>query len=107
MVGNTHTGLARRLGIPTKYLQRVQNKTNILNFISALITIWAALLDSPNDFYHCILALGDNTSTVGWLHKDNIDETENKPLFSATQKIAELLMEKRVLFVQSTYTRNP
>ncbi len=94
MGGYTHTGLAWRLEIPSKYLHRVQNKNNILEFISALITIWIALLDSPKSFYPCILALGDNTSAVGWLHKANIDETENKPLFSATRKLAELLMEK-------------
>ncbi len=41
----------------------------------------------------CILALGDNTSAVGWLHKVNVDDTINKALHLTSRKLATGLME--------------
>jgi hypothetical protein len=38
------------------------------------ITIWLQLLDDPDE-QHCILALGDNTSALGWIYRSsNIDK---------------------------------
>jgi hypothetical protein len=41
----------------------------------------------------CFLALGDNASAVGWLHKSNVDETKNLPLHIAARKYAKILLE--------------
>jgi hypothetical protein len=40
----------------------------------------------------CFLSLGDNTSAVGWLHKANIDQSKNLPLFLAAWKFAKLML---------------
>jgi hypothetical protein len=36
-----------------------------------LVTLWLAILecDVNEDVHECILAMGNNTSTIGWLHK--------------------------------------
>ena len=42
---------------------------NLLEFIGMAVNIWLECLESdPND---CILAIGDNTSAVGWLHNSS------------------------------------
>jgi hypothetical protein len=51
----------------------------------------------------CILSLGDNTSAVGWLHKANIDEANNKALQLATTKYATLLMDHQCCLYSSHF----
>ncbi len=41
----------------------------------------------------CFLALGDNLSAIGWLHKANVDETKNLPLHIAARKYTEILLQ--------------
>jgi hypothetical protein len=41
----------------------------------------------------CFLALGDNSSAIGWLHKADVDESKNLPMHIAAQKYAEILLQ--------------
>ncbi len=51
----------------------------------------------PSEYYdkECFLSLGDNTSSVRWLHRANIDDTSNLPLFISSQKYAQILLANR------------
>ncbi len=71
--GYNHNGLAWQFEIPQKYRIRVQDKNNTLEFIASLITVWLTIHHGLQEKYTCFLALGDNTSAVGWLHKANVD----------------------------------
>ena len=45
---------------------------NLLEFLGMIVNVWLECKDcraTPGDPYPCILALGDNTSAIGWLHK--------------------------------------
>jgi hypothetical protein len=92
---SVNTGKAWRWKIPQLFLQSVQNKNNLLEFLASIITTWISLLDISTASLSCILALGDNTSAVGWLHKANTDESYNKALHIAARKYANLLMEHK------------
>ncbi len=66
-------GFAWRLRIPTCSLiyQRKQSN-NVLEFLGMAINIWIATKRGQK--FDCILALGDNTSALGWLfHSSKID----------------------------------
>jgi len=54
---------------------------------------WITIISNTQDTYPCILALGNNTSAIGWLHKANIDASNNYPLHQAARKYAEVLMK--------------
>ena len=43
-----------------------QGINNLLEFLGMAINIWLACLESKGE-EHCILAIGDNTSAIGWL----------------------------------------
>ena len=88
-----NTGKAWRWAIPPEFADSVHSKNNLLEFLAAVTTIWLELLDSSTPPLSCILALGDNTSAVGWLHKANIDESNNKALHLTSRKLATLLLE--------------
>jgi hypothetical protein len=68
------------------------SSNNSLEFVAALISVWVAITTRRNN-EDCFLALGDNTSAVGWLHKANIDESKNLPLHMAARKYAEILLQ--------------
>jgi hypothetical protein len=68
------------------------SSNNSLEFVAALISVWVAISTRENK-EDCFLALGDNTSAVGWLHKANIDESKNLPLHMAARKYAEILLQ--------------
>jgi hypothetical protein len=68
------------------------SSNNSLEFVAALISVWVAISTRRNN-EDCFLALGDNTSAVGWLHKANIDESKNLPLHMAARKYAEILLQ--------------
>ncbi len=40
---------------------------NLLEFLRIAINIWLSCIETNGDEY-CILAIGDNTSAIGWLH---------------------------------------
>jgi hypothetical protein len=68
-------------------------QNNSLEFVATLITVWLSARRNDKEAEHCFLALSDNSSTVGWLHKANVDDSKNLPLHMATRKFAEGLLE--------------
>jgi hypothetical protein len=44
---------------------------DVLEFLAMLVTIWLTILecDLEGSQQDCILAMGDNTSAIGWIHK--------------------------------------
>jgi hypothetical protein len=90
--GFDHLGFAWRIQIPQEFREYVVEKNNSLEFIASIVMIWQAVLYeriSPED---CFLSLGDNTSSVGWLHKASVDPTKNLPLFLASRKFAQIML---------------
>jgi hypothetical protein len=90
---SVNTGLAWRWKIPPDLVESVALRNNLLEFMAALTTIWIETEQESTPALSCILALGDNSSAVGWLHKANVDPNQNKALHTASRKLASLLME--------------
>jgi hypothetical protein len=44
---------------------------NLFEFIGTAVTAWLECLDSNADAEECILALGDNTSALGWIYRSS------------------------------------
>ena len=63
---------------------------NILEFLALAINIWLACLESKAQ--DCILALGDNTSALGWVYRSG-RLTRTSTYFFAAQKIAKKIAE--------------
>ena len=64
------SGRAWRLRIPKdSVLHGSAVINNLLEFLGMVVNIWLECLDS--DAQDCILAIGDSTSGVGWLHKSS------------------------------------
>jgi hypothetical protein len=91
--GYDHFGNAWRFPIPTEFHDTVNKKNNSLEFIAAIITVWIPILKGEAPLETCFLALCDNSSAVGWLHKANIDDTKNYPLHIAARKYADILLK--------------
>jgi hypothetical protein len=89
---SVNTGKAWRWEIPTEFEDSLKNKNNTLEFLAAVISIWMEISSTSTPPLSCILALGDNTSAVGWLHNVNVDESDNKALHIISRKLAALLM---------------
>jgi hypothetical protein len=70
----------------------VSHRNNALELVAAIITVWQASLSGDAPTETCFLSFCNNSSVVGWLHKANIDDTQNLPLHSAAQKHAEILL---------------
>jgi len=92
IVGFDHTGWAWRLKIPEKYQVFIKNKNNCLEFIASIITKWQAIIQGRTTEEECFLSLGDNSSSVGWLHKASVDDSKNLPLFIASRKFADIMV---------------
>jgi hypothetical protein len=70
--GMTWQGRAWRLKIPkSSILFGHHEANNVLEYLAMVITIWLCLLHCNKEALEqeCILALGDNTSAIGWLFK--------------------------------------
>jgi hypothetical protein len=72
---------------------------NILEFLGMLVTIWLSILESSaeNSIQDCILAIGDNTLAIGWMHKSGKLESTSiyhAPVQLIARKIACLLLKK-------------
>jgi hypothetical protein len=87
------SGCAWRWEIPPNYVDSVKTKNNLLEFLAAMVTIWVELTKESTPPLSCILASGDNTSAVGWLHNVNVDETNNKALHLTSRKLVTILMD--------------
>jgi hypothetical protein len=70
-----------------------QSQNNSLEFIAAFISVWVVIMDKQVQKETCFLALCDNSSGEGWLHKANIDESKNLPLHMAARKFAGTLLQ--------------
>jgi hypothetical protein len=66
------SGRAWRIRIPeSSPLYGLDIANNVLEFLGMMVTIWLVLIEcaETGSQHDCILALGDNTSAIGWLHK--------------------------------------
>jgi hypothetical protein len=64
---------------------------NLLELLAIVITIWLQLVEDP-DTENCIMALGDNTSALGWIYRSShIDVTSL--YFETTNVIARKLSQ--------------
>ena len=50
---------------------------NVLEFFTQVIQIWFDVIDGRIPPFSCILAMGDNTSSMGWLRRSNFKEVAN------------------------------
>ena len=69
MGGYTLSGMTWRIRIPGSspiYGDKTVNN-NLLEFIRMVVNIWISCMESGSD-QSCVLAIGDNTSAIGWLH---------------------------------------
>jgi hypothetical protein len=66
--GYTLSGRAWRIQIPRSSVIYGNKKVNnLLEFLGMVINIWVTC-EEPDSEQACILAIGDNTSAIGWLH---------------------------------------
>jgi hypothetical protein len=89
---SVNTGKAWRWEFPKEFATLLTLKNNQLEFLASVTTIWLELLASSTPPLSCLLALGDNSSAIGWLHKANADETNNKMLHLISRKLATQLL---------------
>jgi hypothetical protein len=91
------TGFAWRIRIPsTSPIHGSNLINNLLEFLGMAINIWLECRDANQGQHPCILALGDSTSAIGWIHST----ARLKPKWRAhkahllvARKIARLVME--------------
>ena len=87
----TH-GRAWAWNIPKKLQGRAH--INLLEFLSQLISIWIDVLEKRTKPLDCILAMGDNTASMGWLRRSNFRENEEGDTeWIAKQKVARKVAE--------------
>ena len=70
--GFTWSGRAWRLKVPeSSPLHGDSTANNFLEFLAMAVTIWLVVKECEEEGAkeECILALGDNTSAIGWLHR--------------------------------------
>ena len=87
------SGRAWRIRIPeSSPLYGLDIANNVLEFLGMMVTIWLVLLECDDDKSEqdCILALGDNTSAIGWLYKSG-KLAFDSPYYKAVQIIARKL----------------
>jgi len=91
--GYDFMGRAWRFPIPEEFRSAVLYQNNSLEFLASLVSVWVAISKNYAESEMCFLALGDNSSAVGWLHKANVDDTKNYPLHIAARKYGEILLQ--------------
>jgi hypothetical protein len=65
---------AWRVRIPqSSPIYGVDEANNVLEFLGMVVTIWLAILESKElgEEQECNLAIGDNTSAIGWLYRSS------------------------------------
>ena len=85
-------GRAWRIRIPTASpLYGLQIANNFLEFLAMTVNIWLQLVElDDNTESECILALGDNTSAIGWLWRTS-KISEDSVYFKVVNMIANKL----------------
>jgi hypothetical protein len=87
------SGRAWRIRIPdTSPIYGPGIANNVLEFLGMMVTIWLVLVecDATHSEQDCILALGDNTSAIGWLFKSGKLQFDSQ-YYTAVQLIARRL----------------
>ena len=94
--GYSLSGRAWRIRIPqTSPIFGHRGINNLLEFVGMAINIWLSCLEDESS-ESCILAIGDNTSALGWLHNTSrLDPswTAHTAHLIVARKVAQLLME--------------
>jgi hypothetical protein len=94
--GYSLSGRAWRLRIPeTSPIHGHKGINNLLEFLGMAINIWLSCLEDDGN-ESCILAIGDNTSAIGWLHNSSRLDAEweaHRAHLQVARKIAILLTE--------------
>lgn len=84
-----NSGRAWRYKFPSKPAVSI----NVLEFMACVIEIWLELLHDNIKPEDCILALTDNKSAAGWLHKCNTNKTLHRIRTATAHKLAKLGMK--------------
>ncbi len=89
MGGFTWSGTAWRLRIPpSSVLHGLDAANNILEYLAMVVTLWLQIKECQQP-HECILALGDNTSAIGWMFR-----TPKIPKTSFYHKPAQLILRQ-------------
>jgi hypothetical protein len=92
------SGRAWRVRIPeSSPIYGVDTANNVLEFLGMMVTIWLTIFecDELGSEQECILALGDNTSAIGWLYKSSKLKPGSlyyKPVQMIARKLARLII---------------
>lgn len=90
------SGRAWRVKIPIESPIHGKNGVNnLLEFIGMVVNIWLTCLEPGSD-QSCILAIGDNTSAIGWLHhtaKINPEGATREAHLIVARKLAKVLLK--------------
>ena len=94
--GYSLSGRAWRIQIPTSSVVRGhRGVNNLLEFVGMVVNVWLECLDTTST-QPCILAVGDNTSAIGWLFRtaslEQAGNTHDAHLFVA-RTLATLLLD--------------
>ena len=89
-------GRAWRIKVPPDSPIKGQNGVNnLLEFMGMVVNVWITCME-PDSRHACILAIGDNTSAIGWLHHtahlDPGGPTSNAQL-KVARKLARVLLK--------------
>jgi hypothetical protein len=96
------SGRAWRIRIPrSSPIYGVDMANNVLEFLGMMVTVWLVILECKEQCSEqdCILALGDNTSAIGWLYKSS-RLVPGSPYYEPVQLIARKLAR---LIIDSTH----
>lgn len=95
--GYSTSGRAWRVQIPTtSSLFGHPGVNNLLEFLGMVINVWLECEDARNE-HECILALGDNTSAIGWLFSSSkfpASSPAHKAHLLAARQLATLLLHE-------------
>ena len=102
--GFSTEGRAWTWEIPQEFKGRAH--INVLEYMAQLISIWTDMMEGNIGKQDCILAMGDNTSAMGWLKRSNfrqLDDEDESWLVKQCigRKLAELILNSEtVLYKQ-------
>ena len=87
---NVETGIAWTYEIP--FILRGRAHINLLEFITQVVSIWFDFIEGRIKKGDCLLAMGDNTASMGWLRRSNFrEENESNLEWFAKQEVARKL----------------
>ena len=67
---------------------------NLLEFMAQLVSIWLDAIEGRLEPLDCLLAMGDNTASMGWLRRSNFRENDEDDVeWLVKQKVARKLAE--------------